>query len=101
MPVHKLFRCKNYDTLWLNSSPECILRDAAESLFARFLQEKAKDQINVSARLKKALLDDYKARGPCPDTFSDIAKEIFDMMNKDAFTRFKESEKFKEIETHF
>ncbi len=48
--------------------------------------------------MRKSVIEDYKLRGPCIDTFTTIAKEVYDMMNKDGFARFKLSDKFKEIE---
>lgn len=86
-----------YDlTLNFDSLPEEEKRERVALLVEEFLKEGSPQQINISYALRKDLL--HKAEmGQLDGAFQPAVKEVYNLMARDNFRRFKLTDDFKDF----
>ncbi|XP_062866450.1 regulator of G-protein signaling 5 [Trichomycterus rosablanca] len=70
-------------------TPETKLATKAQSIYARFVNADAPQEVNLDGETREALTGGMDA--PAGDTFAEAQRRIFTLMAKDSFPRFLRS----------
>ena len=74
-----------------------ILETRVKHIYSQFITEMAPEQINVSSAKTEEITKLFKAGSYSFDMFDSCRKEIYELMDKDSFPRFKMSQSFEKM----
>eukprot|EP00924_Labyrinthula_sp_SR-Ha-C_P008357 snap_masked-scaffold_11-processed-gene-10.35-mRNA-1 protein AED:1.00 eAED:1.00 QI:0/0/0/0/1/1/2/0/620 len=75
-----------------------ILKERSNDIYARFIDEqKAPDMINIDSKQRLAIREAFEDDALTLETFNEAREEIYHLMERDNFARFKATLEFKTI----
>lgn len=74
-----------------------ILKGRVNEIYSQFITEQAPEQINVSSAKTEETTRKFRAGEYSFDMFDSCRKEIYELMDKDSFPRFKMSQSFEKM----
>ncbi|CAK9058219.1 Regulator of G-protein signaling 1 (RGS1) [Durusdinium trenchii] len=74
-----------------------MLKEHTDAIYEKYIAADAADQINVGAAMLSDLQKKIQAGEYSFDLFSEAKKEVYNMMSRDTYVRFKDSAEFSEL----
>mmetsp|Transcript_15847 Transcript_15847/g.31022 ORF Transcript_15847/g.31022 Transcript_15847/m.31022 type:complete len:643 (+) Transcript_15847:57-1985(+) len=73
------------------------VKEAATELYAKYVDAKAKEQVNIPARLREEIKETMQKEQFCATMFNAAKEEILRLMSVDTFKRFSVSHRFQSL----
>ena len=79
----------------VNDFKETVSKESAQALYEKYISEAADLQVNVPGKMRKAIKAVVDGEEITEDIFEGSQNEIYKLMVRDNFARFKKTEEFK------
>jgi len=71
--------------------------EAAQKIVDEFVKPEANDCVNLPSKIANVIMKSVKENDLHEDTFTKAMEEIYNLMNRDLYQRFKQSQAFDDL----